>query len=369
MSSLFTDRDDSEDLFRDTRMSFGDHLEELRWHLFRALGGAVMIMLLVFVLDGVGYAFQQFDATRHTWLANIGAGLPVMHFISRPVERELMSFYKARIDHITEKRVQEEQRSGEVVVAPTTIDVDRQALRAALGQQVENPGEPEWVPLRIRIRPAELSQQMAKDNIELIRPPLLSTLSITEAFMVYIKVSLVLGVVIGSPWIFYQIWAFIAAGLYPQEKHWVYVYGPFSLALFIAGVVLCEWLVIPAAVHYLLGFNEWVGLEPELRLSEWLSFALLTPLVFGIAFQTPLVMLFLHKVGIVDVSSFRQHRRYALFALALVAALLAASPDAFSMLALYIPLAGLYELGIILCRFSPKTIFDDVPESDEMVEV
>jgi sec-independent protein translocase protein TatC len=357
MSSLFTDRDDSEDLFAETRMSFGDHLEELRWHLFRAIGGAVVILIMVFVIDGIGY-FTGWP---------IGAGLPVMHFISRPVERELMSFYQARIDRITKERAA--QQKGEEVTAPTEIKVDRRALREAIGLPGDGAGEPAWVTLTIQFNPADLSEKTAKHNIELIRPPLLSTLSVTEAFMVYIKVSLVLGVVIGSPWIFWQLWSFVAAGLYSQEKHWVYVYGPFSLGLFLAGVVLCEWIVIPAAVHYLIGFNEWVGLEPDLRLSEWLSFALLTPLVFGIAFQTPLVMLFLHKLGIVDVSAFQKHRRYALFALALVAALLAASPDAFSMLALYIPLAGLYELGILLCRFSPKTVFDDVPESDEMVEV
>jgi sec-independent protein translocase protein TatC len=359
MSSFFNDRDDSEDLFSETRMSFGDHLEELRWHLFRAIGGAAVILVMVFVIDGIGY-FTGWP---------IGAGLPVMHFISRPVERELMNFYKERIKRVTERKQQEAKQQGEMTLSPTKIEVDRHALQRALGQQAEEGAEPEWVPLPIRFNAADVSTATAADNIELIRPPLLSTLSITEAFMVYVKVSLVLGVVIGSPWIFYQIWAFVAAGLYPQEKRWVYVYGPFSLVLFLAGVVLCEWIVIPAAVHYLLGFNEWVGLEPELRLSEWLSFALLTPLVFGIAFQTPLVMLFLHKLGIVDVSAFQTHRRYALFALALVAALLAASPDAFSMLALYIPLAGLYELGILLCRFSPKTVFDDVPESDEMVEV
>jgi sec-independent protein translocase protein TatC len=359
MSSLFTDRDDSEDLFAETRMSFGDHLEELRWHLFRALGGAVVILIMVFVIDGIGY-FTGWP---------IGAGLPVMHFISRPVERELMSFYRERIKRITGEQQRQAQLQGQMPMAPTTINVDRRALREALGLPVEGAGGPDWMPLSIQFSPTDISRETAEENIKIIRPPLLSTLSVTEAFMVYIKVSLVLGVVIGSPWIFWQLWSFVAAGLYPQEKHWVYVYGPFSLGLFLAGVVLCEWIVIPAAVHYLIGFNEWVGLEPDLRLSEWLSFALLTPLVFGVAFQTPLVMLFLHKLGIVDVSAFQTHRRYALFALALVAALLAASPDAFSMLALYIPLAGLYELGILLCRFSPKTVFDDVPESDEMIEV
>ena len=357
MSSFFNDRDDSEDLFADTRMSFGDHLEELRWHLFRALGGAGIILIMVFVLDGIGY-FTGWP---------IGAGLPVMKFISRPVERELKTFYDRRVSD-AKKSVANGTAPQLTQLQTVHLFVNPNNLKRDLRLPVENQGQSEPIDIEAKIAPGELLD-LTKTNLEEIRPPLLSTLSVTEAFMVYIKVSLVLGVVIGSPWIFWQIWAFVAAGLYSQEKKWVYVYGPFSLLLFVAGVVLCEWLVIPAAVHYLLSFNHWVGLEPELRLSEWLSFALLTPLVFGIAFQTPLVMLFLHKLGIVDVSSFQQHRRYALFALALVAALLAASPDAFSMLALYIPLAGLYELGILLCRFSPKTVFDDVPESDEMIEV
>jgi sec-independent protein translocase protein TatC len=358
MSSFFNDRDDSEDLFRDTRMSFGDHLEELRWHLVRAIAGAAVILIGVFVIDSIGY----FTNTP------IGAGKPLMNFIARPVERELMTFHRERIKRITQKK-REAEEQGQAALTTTTIEVDRRRLREVLGLPGEQGGDPDWVSLPMRYNAGVMASDMAPENIELIRPPLLSTLSVTEAFMVYIKVSLVLGVVIGSPWIFWQLWSFVAAGLYPTEKRWVYLYGPFSLCLFLGGVVLCEWIVIPAAVHYLLGFNEWMGLEPDLRLSEWLSFALLTPLVFGIAFQTPLVMLFLHKLGIADVSVFVSHWRMAMFALAIVAALLAASPDAFSMLALYIPLAGLYWLGILLCRLSPQTVFDDVPESDEMVEV
>jgi sec-independent protein translocase protein TatC len=360
MSSFFNDRDDSEDLFRDTRMSFGDHLEELRWHLIRAIAGACVILIGVFVIDGIGY----FTNTP------IGAGKPLMNFIARPVERELMTFYRDRIKRVSERQMREREKEVEAGELPeVTVEIDRERWRRELGLPVEEAGHKGLVRLPMRINPAEVAKVTAPENIELIRPPLLSTLSVTEAFMVYIKVSLVLGVVIGSPWIFWQLWSFVAAGLYPTEKRWVYLYGPFSLGLFLGGVVLCEWIVIPAAVHYLLGFNEWMGLEPDLRLSEWLSFALLTPLVFGIAFQTPLVMLFLHKLGIVDVSVFVSHWRMAMFALAIVAALLAASPDAFSMLALYIPLAGLYWLGILLCRFSPQTVFDDVPDSDEMVEV
>ena len=168
------------------------------------------------------------------------------------------------------------------------------------------------------------------------------------------KVSVYCGIVLASPWIFYQMWMFVAAGLYPHEKKYVHVYLPFSLFLFLCGVALCEFLVLPIGLHYLLGFNEWMGIQPELRLSDWLSFAIMMPLIFGAAFQTPLIMFFMERLGIVDVSFYQRHRRIAIFVLALAAALLAVSPDPLSMMAMAIPLWALYELGILLCKLSPK---------------
>jgi sec-independent protein translocase protein TatC len=367
MSSVFSDRDPSEDLFADTRMSFGDHIEELRWHLFRALIGAGLIIILIFVLDGIGYALESFGLTNG-W--ELGAGLPLMRFIARPVELELNRVYDRRLQKLQSEAKKADEQADPNNLAHMKVWVQRGPIRQALGLGAGEGDPEENVALDFRYDPKGVAEATAKDNIQLIRPPLLSTLSVTEGFMIYIKVCLVAGIVISSPWIFWQLWMFVAAGLYPNEKKYVYIYLPFSLGLFLVGVVLCEWIVIPAAVRYLLSFNEWLGLEPELRLSEWLSFALLTPLVFGIAFQTPLVMLFLHKLGIIEVDTFRKHRRMAILILAIVAALLAASPDAFSMLALAIPLWCLYELGILLCRYSPKTVFDfDESESEEMIEV
>jgi sec-independent protein translocase protein TatC len=191
-----------------------------------------------------------------------------------------------------------------------------------------------------------------------------------EAFMVYMKVCMVCGIVVGSPWIFYQLWAFVGAGLYPQEKRYIHVYLPFSLMLFLAGVFMCEFLVIPKAIKGLLWFNEWLGLEPDLRLNEWLGFALLLPLVFGLSFQTPLVMLFLAKIGVFDADSFRRKRRMAWFAMAIFAAVITPI-DALSMILLWVPMCALYELGIWLVQYSAKSSDDDmdIPEPEEMVEV
>ena len=179
--------------------------------------------------------------------------------------------------------------------------------------------------------------------------PSLRVFSVSEGMLVYCKVIVVAALVFGSPWLLWQLWAFVAAGLYPHEKRLVNVYLPISLALFLGGVLLCQFLVIPKAIEAMLWFDEWLGFEPELRLSEWLSFALMMPLVFGLSFQTPLLMLFLNRIGLIDEALFRQKRSVAWFILAIFAGVVTPSTDAFSMFYLWLPLGILFELGIWLC--------------------
>ena len=143
-------------------------------------------------------------------------------------------------------------------------------------------------------------------------------------------------------------------------------------ALFLFGVILCEFFVIPKAVEALLWFNEWLNLEPDFRLNEWLGFAIFMPLVFGLSFQTPLVMLFLERIGLVTVEKFRTFRRYAWFILCVFAALIIPTFDIPTMLMLWLPMCLLYELGIWMCVLSPKRPAfddDDVPKSEELIEV
>ena len=213
--------------------------------------------------------------------------------------------------------------------------------------------------------------QVAQATRFVSRRPSLSTLNVQEAFMVYFKVSLVTGFVLGAPWIFYQIWSFIAVGLYPHEKHLVNVYMPFSIFLFILGVLLCEFFVIPKSIEVLLSFNEWIGLEPDLRLSEWLGFAIMMPVVFGLSFQTPLVMLFMNRLGIMSVDSYREKRRIIWFLMAVFAAVITPSVDPYGMLFLWVPMCLLFEFGIYMCMLSPARprVEDEEVESDELVEV
>jgi sec-independent protein translocase protein TatC len=201
------------------------------------------------------------------------------------------------------------------------------------------------------------------------RKPGVVNTTLMDGMNVWFKVCMVTGFVIGSPWIFYQIWLFISAGLYPQEKKLVHYYLPFSIALFLGGVFLCEIFVIPAAIRILLEFNEWVGGEPQLHMADWLNFALMMPVIFGLAFQTPLVMLGMAKIGIFDANTFRRKRRIAWFVLAVLAAVITPTPDLVTMSLMWVPMCFLYELGIILAARAGKQASEDIPEPEEMVGV
>ena len=348
---------DPDDYFAETRMSFGDHIEDLRTHLIRAIFGFVLGMSVAFLF-----------------------GRWVQDFITAPVVDQLQKFYDHRVEVVSKRLAEGTDPDLERLNQWTEFDsqIRLKDLRAALdqagfqlapGKALDDDGE-RMVPWRTYRRPLADSIKLQRAQQEVGRRPALSTLGITEGLMVWIKICAFTGLVISSPWVFWQVWAFIAAGLYPHEKKYVHKYLPMSLVLFLAGVLFCEFMVIPKAVGALLWFNEWLGLEPDLRLSEWLSFALLLPLIFGLSFQTPMVMLFLGKLGIMDADSFRSKRRIAWFAMAAFSALFAPA-DALSMILMLVPMIGLYELGIVMVQYSAKAEEDEVSPSDadELVEV
>jgi sec-independent protein translocase protein TatC len=338
----------SEDLFADTRMSFGDHLEELRGRLWRGLGAFALFMALVFFLDVIGYLTGT----------SIGIGKPVMVAIAAPVEHQLQRFYDRRIEKIASDIQAGKYPNGitdEVKDVPIELDV--QELIRELARRMDLPksvltgvsSDKEYVTFHGRISPFHWSVALSEAQRWIGKRPTLKTMSITEAMMVYFKVALACGFVLGSPWVFGQIWGFVAAGLYPHEKRLVRFYLPFSLSLFVAGILVCQFVILPRVIETLLAFNEWLDLDPDLRLNEWLGFAVMMPLVFGVAFQTPLVMLFLKSLGFISAVSFRRKRRLAWLLMAVAAAVMNPSPDLWSMLFLWIPLGLLYELGILLC--------------------
>jgi len=353
---------DEDDFFKDSRMSFGDHLEVLRAHLWRAIYGLGFCMVIGFVLDSIGNATE-----RHY----IGIGRPLMEIIQEPVKKALVEFYERRMAELNRKKeIPGTVESDAVKPYPIRVFYPRSEIAKLRGVPEADVPEAEIDVIGLS-NPQDVYVAAGKVG-DIIRPKELTALSAQESFVIYFKISLIAGFVIASPWVFWQIWSFIAAGLYPKEKRYVHVYLPVSVGLFIAGVVLCQFWVMPKTVSALLWFNEYLGVTPDLRLSEWLSLAILMPVIFGISFQTPLVMMFLERIGIANAELFKRKRKYAIFGLAVFAAVITPTPDAVTMLYLWLPMIALYELGIWLCVISPRRgeLDDlDVPDPEELVEV
>jgi sec-independent protein translocase protein TatC len=331
---------DEEELFAHTRMSLGDHIEELRFYLWRAIKGFIVAIILGFVI-----------------------AKPVLLFLIAPLNKVLIQM---EIDQL-QTELDEAKKTGAQVEEEKFVS--KKPLLQDLGLKSDDVGDEEMIRLVVRTnKTAIIAAKMAE--LKSHPPDVLKALGITEPFMIWFKVALYGGFVMASPWIFYQVWLFVAAGLYPHEKKYVHIFLPLSVGLFVAGVCLCQFVVLPMGIRWLLDFSLWVGVKPDLRLSEWFSFALLVPLIFGLAFQLPLVMFGLERVGMFDINTYRSKRRIAIFLIFLISGLANASPDPISMIMLALPLCLLYEFGIFLCKTWPRPEIDlDVEESEEMVEV
>lgn len=169
-----------------------------------------------------------------------------------------------------------------------------------------------------------------------------------EAFLITLKLALLVGVVGAGPVIAWQVWIFLAPALYPREKRLVIPTIAAGLVLFLIGAAMAYFWVLPAALRILFSFGR-EDLEFIITANEYFSFASLFILSFGLVFELPLVMVMLAMFGLVDPRVFARNRPIALVIAAIVAALLT-PPDAFSMLMMLLPIMILYELGIAVAK-------------------
>ena len=226
-------RIDDEDLFQNSTMTFGEHLEELRVCLIKATMG-----LLVAVL--IGFAVAR----------------PFVHLIEQPLKRALANYYSNRavetfdtwtprveggpalpysrremIDAVENHGMSFELREVHADRLARVLGTAPAAPAGSVEDEKAGFGMDDLVPVL-------LWQPMVKDSRVSI-----TTLSAQEAFGMYVKAALLVGVVLASPWIFYQLWTFVAAGLYPHEKRYIHVFLPMSIGLFLAGVFLAFFFV------------------------------------------------------------------------------------------------------------------------------
>ncbi len=246
-------------------------------------------------------------------------------------------------------------------------------------------------------------------------PPQLHYTGLSDLFMTYLRVTFICAACISGPWMIYQIWLFVAAGLYEHERQMITRYIPLSIGLFLGGLIFVYTLVLPLSVDFFLDFSDGIPLpssatsasiattqptstlseligdprtplegsvwyntsehrlkaffggkvrvltfgpenlaSPTLLIDDYIDLATTFMLVFGISFQLPLVILALVSVGIIEIEFLQKQRRVVYLVLSILASVIAPGDIVTSMLSLLIPLIILYELGIWLAKWSTR---------------
>lgn len=176
-------------------------------------------------------------------------------------------------------------------------------------------------------------------------------ISPTEAPAVFFKVAIVIGLVVAMPVIMYQIFQFARPGLEPQERRYVIIGAPAASLSFAAGVVFAAAVLLPAALPFLQGFLFGI-VEQRYSIERYVSFVANILLWAGLVFETPLVMYFLAKLGVVTPQGFAKARRVVIIGAAAGAAVITPTTDPVNMLLVMVPFMLLYELGILLARLA-----------------
>jgi sec-independent protein translocase protein TatC len=321
----------ADDLFEKSSMSFGDHLEELR----RALAWSAI------------------------WLAiGLCVGLPlanhVVKFMQVPLEAALLQYYTKKNVHdmeIADRKVSpdlnkwmyDQKRIGQVVYFdPLRL---KKILAGELSEASLADPDSEGLPETSRLVPIRGMVEVKATT---------EALGLQEPFLIWFKAGFVVAVIVASPGIFYNIWSFVSAGLYPHERRYVYFFLPVSLILFWSGACLAFFVIFRLVINFLLEFNASMNIGASPRLTDYMSFALLLPLGFGVSFQLPLVMLILERLGIFTVKVYLSQWRMAVLVIAFISMILTPA-DVGSMIGMGLPLIGLYFVGIAMCHFLPRS--------------
>ena len=185
-----------------------------------------------------------------------------------------------------------------------------------------------------------------------------------ETFMAHMKVALIFGLAFAFPFLLFEAWRFVGAGLYEHEQKYVLFFMPFSIGLFLVGVSFGYFAMIPLGLQFLAswGVDE---VDMSIKVGSYIGLFFTLTLLLGLVFQLPLVMVFLTKINVATVAWFRSVRRYAIFALVVGSAIIT-PPDVITLLLTSGPLVVLYEIGILVSALLSRGDNDatDEPEVD-----
>lgn len=210
--------------------------------------------------------------------------------------------------------------------------------------------------------------------VQIIQSPILAALpenatmtmiDVTEMFFVEVKVSFIAALMVATPFILYQLWLFIAPGLYMHERKYIYGFVLFASILFLLGASFAYFVVFPFGFKFFLSFaaNPEYNVSATLSMASYVSFVIHLVLAFGIVFELPAIIFLLAKVGIINDEMLIKYRRYAIVIIFILAAVLT-PPDVISQLAMALPLLLLYQLSIYIAR-----VFGREPENIKEVAI
>ena len=217
-----------------------------------------------------------------------------------------------------------------------------------------------------------ISYAFIKEIVAILMRPLVQTLpkgssliftAVPEAFFTYFKAAMLAGVFFSSPFILYQIWAFVSPGLYEREKKYILPYFFVSSVFFLGGALFCYFIVFPVIFRFFLSFAS-QDIRPLPAIKEYITFTIKLLLAFGLLFQWPALILFLSRMGVVSAKTLSQNRKYAILAIFVAAAVLT-PPDLVSQLLVAGPLLAMYEGSIWMAKFWGKKEGAEKKEEDK----
>lgn len=170
-----------------------------------------------------------------------------------------------------------------------------------------------------------------------------------EVMMSYMKVSFLLAAFLAAPYIFYQLWQFVGPALPPKQRRYVVPFVASSLTLFLVGASFCFFVMVPIGLKWLVGFGGDQAV-PVITVEEYVDLVTFMLLAFGAAFQLPLVVILLERLGIISEAMLTKNRGGILVGILIIAAVVTPSPDPFSMVAMAVPMYLLFEAAIVVIR-------------------
>ncbi|ASV97972.1 twin-arginine translocase subunit TatC [Paraburkholderia aromaticivorans] len=239
------------------------------------------------------------------------------------------------------------------------VELRDRIIRAGLAVIVVFVGLVYWAPDIFRLLARPLMQNLPKDGKMIVT-------DVTGSFFVPMKVTMLVAFVIALPIVLYQIWAFVAPGLYQHEKKLV---GPLvgsSYTLFLCGMAFAYFVVFPTIFRVMAHYNAPLGAEMTTDIDNYLSFVLTMFIAFGVTFEVPIVVVLLVRMNVVTLKKLKEIRPYVIVGAFVISAVVT-PPDVFSQLILAIPLIVLYEAGIIAARLivgKQPVVIEDAGASD-----